>query len=132
MNQSADAPHSSRENGRRRSESTHPEDYLWLEFLIDRATQRKAFRKTLHKSEDSRRQKRWETDRRQFFESKLRSRGKGQAVDLFFGNEQKHFVSALPQHFGHGNSRKKMPTRAAACDDRVHEIAVCGDLKFET
>ena len=122
VNQRGNAAHPSGQNWRGRSESTHTEDDLRFEFLVNRSAAGKAFGKPANESENLRRINRRKTNGWQFFEPELRPGRERQGVDLLFGNEQEHFVSAFAQNFSNGDSGKEMPTRTSACNDRVHNV----------
>src|SRR5207302_3488550 len=120
VNKRRDAADAARQNRRCRSKSAHAEHDLRFEFLINRPATGKAFGEATKEAKDGRGINRWKSDRRKFFEAKLRSRRKRETVDLFFGNEQEHFVSAFAQNFGDRDSGKQMTARSSTCNDRVH------------
>src|SRR5438105_299554 len=120
MNECGNAAQAPSQNRCGGSESTHAEHDLWFELLVNGAATRKTFGEPPNESEDGRGANRGKPDSWQFFETKLRTPGKSEAIDLFFGNEQEHFVPAFAQNFGDCNAREEMPTRASACNNRVH------------
>ena len=124
MNERGNAAHAAGQNRRRRSESTHAQNDLGFELLINRSAAGKTFGEPANETKDGRRINGRKSDGWQFFEPKLGAGGEREAVDLFFGNKQKHFVPALAQYFSDRNSGKEMSTRASTCDDRVHSVIV--------
>src|SRR5207248_10643987 len=76
----------------------------------------------LNKSQDSRRKRGRQPDRRKFLERNFRMFLQGARVDILFRDKKQHHMSALAQHFRDSKSRKKMPASSSTCDNGVHEM----------
>ena len=99
MNESRNAAHLSGEHRRGGGETTHPKDDMRFEFPIDATAKRKTFVEAPQEPENRGRKRRRETDRRQFLESEIGPAGERERIDLLFGNEEHHFVTAGAQDF---------------------------------